>query len=152
MKPILVIHGPNLNLLGVREPDVYGRMTLAEIDESIRARAAELGVAVEIIQSNHEGVILDRLARAVEDASGIVINPAAWTHTSIAIRDGIAATGLPAVEVHLSNVHRREPFRHHSYIVGICLGQVIGFGPDGYLLALEGLVRHLRRRESFAAG
>ncbi|MBO2520676.1 MAG: type II 3-dehydroquinate dehydratase [Firmicutes bacterium] len=147
MPRILVIHGPNLNMLGRREPEVYGRTTLAEIDEGIRAKARELGVAVECVQSNHEGVILDRIAEAPGIYDGIVINPAAWTHTSVALRDAIKGCGLPAVEVHLSNIYAREPLRHTSLIAPVCIGQVSGFGPDSYLLALEGLCRYLSKRE-----
>lgn len=141
---ILVIHGPNLNLLGRREPEIYGTLTLEEVDARLRALAAELGVELEIVQSNHEGVVLDRLARTLDDGTrGIVINPGAWTHTSLALRDGLAATGLPAVEVHLSNVHAREAFRHTSLTAPVCIGQVVGFGADSYLLALRGLCRRL---------
>ncbi len=144
MIKILVVHGPNLNLLGRREPHIYGTVTLEEIDQRLRALAAELGVELEIVQSNHEGVILDRLARASEDGTqGIVINPAAWTHTSVALRDALVACGLPAVEVHLSNVHAREEFRQRSLTAPVCVGQVCGFGADSYLLALRGLCRKL---------
>ena len=144
MIKILVVHGPNLNLLGRREPHIYGTVTLEEIDARLRALAAELGVELEIVQSNHEGVILDRLARAAEDGTrGIVINPAAWTHTSVALRDALAACGLPAVEVHLSNIHAREEFRQRSLTAPVCIGQVSGFGADSYLLALRGLCRRL---------
>ena len=132
---------------GRREPEVYGRTTLAEIDEGIRAKARELGVAVECVQSNHEGVILDRIAEAPGTYDGIVINPAAWTHTSVALRDTIKGCGLPAVEVHLSNIYAREPLRHTWLIAPVCIGQVSGFGPDSYLLALEGLCRYLSKRE-----
>lgn len=144
MLKILVVHGPNLNLLGRREPAIYGTLTLEEIDAQLHSLARELGVELEIVQSNHEGVILDRLARAMDDGTrGIVINPAAWTHTSVALRDALAATGLPAVEVHLSNVHAREAFRHTSLTAPVCVGQVVGFGAESYLLALRGLCRRL---------
>ena len=143
---ILLIHGPNLNMLGERETDVYGTVTLDEINRRVEERAAELGVEVEAFQSNYEGAVLDKLATARREFDGILINPAAWTHTSVALRDAIAATGLPAVEVHLSNVYKREPFRHVSYTAPVCLGQVAGFGPDSYILGLDGLVRSLRRR------
>lgn len=139
-----MVHGPNLNLLGRREPEVYGVLTLEEINARLLALAAELGVELEIVQSNHEGVILDRLGKAMDDGTrGIVINPGAWTHTSVALRDALAATGLPAVEVHLSNVYAREPFRHTSLTAPVCIGQVTGFGADSYVLALRGLCRRL---------
>lgn len=143
---ILVIHGPNLNMLGERETGIYGKVTLDEINRRIEERAEELGAQVACFQSNHEGEVLDKLAMARRDCSGILINPAAWTHTSVALRDAIAATGLPAVEVHLSNVYKREAFRHMSYTAPVCLGQVAGFGPDSYILGLDGLIRHLRRQ------
>lgn len=147
MLRILVIHGPNLNLLGQREPEIYGTTTLAEIDSRLQVKAGELGVEIECVQSNHEGVILDRIAGAVGRFDGIVINPAAWTHTSVALRDAIKGSGLPAVEVHLSNVHAREPFRQASLVAPVCIGQISGFGPDSYLLGLEGLYRHLSKRD-----
>lgn len=145
---VLVIHGPNLNMLGERETAIYGTVTLDEINRRIEERAEELGVEVEFFQSNHEGAALDKLAGARREFSGVLINPAAWTHTSVALRDAIAATGLPAVEVHLSNVYKREPFRHVSYTAPVCVGQVTGFGPDSYILGLDGLVRHVRRQRA----
>jgi 3-dehydroquinate dehydratase II len=145
---ILVLHGPNLNLLGQREPEVYGRRTLRDIEEAIEARARELAVRVRFYQSNHEGALVDEIHGARAWASGILINPAAYTHTSIALRDAIVAVGLPTVELHLSNTHAREPFRHHSFLAPVSLGQVQGFGWRSYLLALEGLVGHLRAQES----
>lgn len=138
-----VIHGPNLNLLGQREPDVYGRLTLAEIDERLRAYAAEAGIKLQIFQSNHEGAIVDIVHQAAEWANGLVINAGAYTHYSYAIRDAIAGVGLPAVEVHLSNIHAREPFRHTSVIAPVCLGQIAGFGWQSYRLGLEVLIAHL---------
>jgi len=140
-----VIHGPNLDLLGKREPAIYGRSTLAEIDGRLAKRAGGLGVEIETFQSPHEGDIVKRIGEAPERFDGILINPAAFTHTSVAIRDAIAAAGLPAVEVHLSNVHAREEFRRHSYVAPVARGQVCGFGPESYLLGLDGLIRILGR-------
>ncbi|MBF0427162.1 MAG: type II 3-dehydroquinate dehydratase [Magnetococcales bacterium] len=145
---ILVINGPNLNLLGRREAGIYGVATLAEIEASCRAEAATLEVEIDFFQSNHEGVLVERIQQALGACELIIINPAAYTHTSVAIRDALLAVALPVIEVHLSNVHKREPFRHHSYVSDIALGQVIGFGKDGYLLALQGGVRYLRGRAS----
>jgi 3-dehydroquinate dehydratase-2 len=133
---ILIIHGPNLNLLGARESEIYGEKTLDEINSSLERLARELGVEVEIKQSNHEGEIVEMIQSA-KDYSALLINPAAYTHTSIAIRDVIAATEIPAVEVHLSNIHQREEFRHKSLIAPVASGQISGFGPDSYLLGLR---------------
>ena len=142
---ILILHGPNLNLLGTREPGIYGRQTLAEIDERIAELAEREGVEPRFFQSNHEGALIDELQRArAEGFDGVILNAAAYTHTSVALRDAISAIALPTIEVHLSNVHAREEFRHRSLIAPVCLGQVCGFGWRGYLLALEGLVGHLR--------
>lgn len=143
MLRLLVLHGPNLNLLGTREPSVYGQMSLPEIDKSIARRGGELGIAVQAKQSNVEGELVTWIQQARGHFDGIIINPAAYTHTSIAIRDAIAAVALPTVEVHLSNIHQREEFRHHSFIAAVALGQIAGFGPTGYLLALEALRTHL---------
>ena len=140
MKTILVLHGPNLNLLGEREPEVYGRTTLAEIDARLGKLAGELGVRVECFQSNHEGALIDRVQEARAQISAIVINAGGFTHTSVALRDALAAAGVPIVEVHLSNIHRREQFRHRSLIAGIAAGQISGFGPESYLLGLRAAV------------
>jgi 3-dehydroquinate dehydratase-2 len=137
---ILVLHGPNLNLLGKREPGVYGTGTLDEINGRLMALAAELGVEVSIFQSNHEGELVQKIHDAMNVYDAVVINPGAYTHTSVAIRDAIAATGVPAVEVHLSNIYRREDFRHHSFISGVAVGQISGFGAESYLLALRAAV------------
>jgi 3-dehydroquinate dehydratase-2 len=134
---VLVIHGPNLNLLGEREPEVYGGTTLEEIDDRLRKRGEELGFAVVTFQSNHEGEIVDKIAEARGSADAIIINPGAYTHTSVAIRDALSAVGLPTIEVHLSNIYSREAFRHTSLVAPVVTGQISGFGANSYLLALE---------------
>lgn len=139
MKRFLVIHGPNLNLLGTREKEVYGSVTLAEIDQSLQALAAELGCELEPMQSNHEGEIVSAIHAAMGRCQGILINPGAYTHTSVAIRDAVAGAGLPCVEVHLSNIHAREEFRQHSFIAPVSKGQITGFGKQSYLLGLRAL-------------
>ena len=143
MKGILVLHGPNLNLLGSREPGVYGRKTLEEINAALSRWAAGRPLELRFQQSNHEGDLIDAIHVARNWADAILINPGAFTHTSYAIRDAITAVGLPAVEVHLSNVHAREPFRHVSLIAPVCLGQISGFGWRSYLLGLQALMAHL---------
>jgi 3-dehydroquinate dehydratase-2 len=139
MTKILVLHGPNLNLLGQREPDIYGSLTLEEINERLQRFAAAKHIELRLVQSNHEGVLVDAIHAALGWADGLVINPAAYTHTSVAIRDAIVATGLPAVEVHLSNIYAREPFRHVSLIAPACKGQISGFGWRSYVLGLEAI-------------
>ena len=145
---IKVINGPNLNMIGIREKEVYGRQTYADLVEYVTAEAEKLGAEVEFFQSNHEGDLIDAVQTASEDFDAIIINPAAYTHTSIAIRDAIAGIGLPVIEVHLSNVHAREEFRHRSLLAPVCLGQILGFGADGYRLGIEALVGHLQQRIS----
>ena len=142
MTSILVLHGPNLNLLGTREPEVYGRETLAAIDASLAEHAQRLDVQVRCCQSNSEGALIDALHQAQEQ--GLLFNPGAFTHYSLALRDAVAAKGLPTVEVHLSNVHAREAFRQQSVIAPVCLGQIAGFGRFSYVLGLEALVHYLR--------
>lgn len=143
---VLCLSGPNLQLLGTREPDVYGKETLAAIHERVIRRGRELGADVDARQSNHEGVLLDWIGEARGVFAGLLFNPGAYTHTSIALYDALRAVGLPAVEVHLSNPDAREPFRRRSRIAAACLGRVAGFGGESYVLALEGLVRHLAPR------
>jgi 3-dehydroquinate dehydratase II len=143
MLRIRVLHGPNLNLLGNREQSIYGTLSLEAIDSAITKLAEELAVKVDLRQSNSEGELVTLIQEARAGYDGIVINPAAYTHTSVAIRDAIAAVGLPTVEVHLSNIYQREEFRHRSYISGVAIGQISGLGPTGYLLALRGLHDHL---------
>ncbi|MGO9571279.1 MAG: type II 3-dehydroquinate dehydratase [Desulfomonilaceae bacterium] len=137
---ILVLHGPNLNLLGVREPDIYGRVGMDEIDKELAVRAERLGVELRCLQSNHEGVLIDAIHEAIGWANGILINPGAFTHTSLAIRDAIASTGIPTVEVHLSNIYAREEFRRRSVIAGVCVGQISGFGANSYYFGLTAII------------
>lgn len=141
---VLVLHGPNLNLLGKREPGVYGLASLDDINHLVEVEAQRLQVKVSALQSNHEGVLVDAIHAAYGQHEGILINPGAYTHTSVAIRDAIAGVAIPTVEVHLSNVYRREEFRHHSYIAPVALGQISGFGPESYRLGLLALVHCLR--------
>ena len=140
-KKILVIHGPNLNMLGQREPDIYGRQSLEEIDTELKKRGVDLGLEVETFQSNHEGAIVDKIQQAMGSCQGIIINPAAYTHTSVAIRDALGMLDVPVIEIHLSNIHKREPFRHRSMIADIVVARIAGFGAHGYLLALEGMAQ-----------
>lgn len=137
---VLFLNGPNLNLLGTREPEVYGRTTLVDIEKLVRERAAQLNVAIDFRQSNQEGELVDWIQKAKGEFEAIVINAAAYTHTSVALRDVITAVGIPAIEIHLSNIHAREEFRHKSLIAAVCVGQISGFGSKSYLLALEALV------------
>ncbi|MCU0603071.1 MAG: type II 3-dehydroquinate dehydratase [Desulfobacterales bacterium] len=138
---VLVIHGPNLNLLGSREPHIYGRRTLEEINASLASLGLRLGVSVDAFQSNHEGALVDRIQQAAGAYAGIIINAAAYTHTSVAIRDALAALSIPVIEVHLSNIHKREAFRHTSLTVAVVTGQIVGLGAAGYELALRALAQ-----------
>lgn len=144
MTTILVLHGPNLNLLGTREPGIYGHTTLADINRGLAAQAEAAGCRLEHLQSNHEGVLVDRIHQAASEGTAyIVINPAALTHTSVALRDALLATAIPFIEVHLSNVHAREDFRHRSFLADRAVGVISGLGPDGYTLALDFVLRRL---------
>jgi len=139
MKKILIINGPNLNLLGTREPEIYGKFTLADIENKLKDFAKKMNVEIECFQSNHEGEIVDKIGGAKNNFEGIIINPAAYTHTSVAIRDAIASVEIPVIEVHISNIYSREQFRHNSFIAPVAVGQISGLGVDGYLFALEKL-------------
>ena len=141
---ILVLHGPNLNLLGKREPEIYGSHTLEDINRTLMSQANLLGVTLDCFQSNHEGELIDLIHSALGVRDGILINPGAYTHTSVGLRDALSGVNIPTVEVHLSNIYRREEFRHHSYIAPIAVGQISGFGADSYRLGLDALVNHLK--------
>lgn len=140
---VLILNGPNLNMLGVREPSVYGSDTLGDIEDACKERAVDLGLAVDFRQSNHEGELVDIIQEAREGHQGIIINPAGYTHTSVAIRDALLVSELPVIEVHLSNVFQREEFRHHSYITPVAKGMICGLGPLGYILALEAMAGYV---------
>ena len=142
-KKILVLNGPNLNLLGKRQPEIYGKATLADIEKQVRALARELGVEVDFRQSNSEGELVTWIQETPGKFDALVINPAAYTHTSLAMRDAISAVGVPTVEIHLSNIHKREPFRHHSYIAEVAVGQIAGFGVQSYLIGLRAALAQL---------
>lgn len=143
---ILVIHGPNLNLLGNREPKIYGKVSLSKINQRLQEEAKQLGLEIIVVQSNHEGELVDLIGNAKKQYAGILINPAAYTHTSVALRDALAACGIPAVEVHLSNIYGREEFRRQSLTAPVCIGQVSGFGLESYLLGLRGLSRSVKSK------
>jgi len=144
---VLVLHGPNLNMLGQREPQIYGYTTLADIDTMLATLGQELGVAVETLQSNHEGELVSRIQAARGQVAALLINGGAYTHTSVAILDALLAVDLPVIEVHLSNLYKREEFRHHSYIARAAIGQICGFGADSYLLGLRAAVNLLQRKK-----
>lgn len=152
MLSVLVLHGPNLNLLGQREPGIYGSVTLAAIDQLLEQEGRSLGVKVSTLQSNYEGALVDAIHAALWQHQGILINAGAYTHTSVALRDAIAAVAIPTVEVHLSNIYRREAFRHHSYIAPVAIGQISGFGAESYRLGLYALVKHLQQSNTQSDG
>lgn len=152
MSHILVIHGPNIDLLGMRERAIYGKASLSRLNELIRERAKDLGVQVRISQSNHEGDIVSLIGKSKDWADAIIVNPAAYTHTSVAIRDAILAVQIPTIEVHLSNVYERETFRHRSLTAGVCVGLIVGFGSQSYLLALETAVNIIKEHRKNEAG
>ena len=147
MTSILVLNGPNLNLLGQRQPEVYGATTLAEIEATCRAKARDIGIGLDFMQSNSEGALVDAIHAAKGTHDGLILNAGAYTHTSIALMDAISSVELPAIELHLSNVHARESFRHTSYIARVAVGVICGFGPAGYELAIDAMARHLEARK-----
>ena len=142
-RTIFVLNGPNLNMLGQREPQIYGAMTLSDIEAMCHAKAAQLGLTVDFRQTNHEGALVDWIQEAGRDAAGLVINPAAYTHTSVALQDAIRASGIPVIEVHLSNIHARETFRHTSFVSPVAIGVICGLGAEGYPMAIEALAHYL---------
>lgn len=142
---VLVLNGPNLNLLGKRQPEIYGSLSLSEIEQQVRTLAKELGIEIDFRQSNSEAELIDWIHDSAGKFGALVINPAAYTHTSLALRDAISAVGIPTVEIHISNIHRREPFRHHSYIAEVAVGQITGFGATSYLLGLRAAVELLQK-------
>jgi 3-dehydroquinate dehydratase-2 len=148
MPRILVLHGPNLNLVGHREPEIYGRVTLEEINHRLQQQAAEHHIDLEILQSNYEGGLVDAIQGALGRVDALIINAGAYTHTSAALRDAVAAVAIPTIEVHLSNLARREAFRHHSYLTEVAVGQIMGFGADSYTLGLHAAILHLSHRTS----
>ena len=142
---VLMLNGPNLNLLGKRQPEIYGSLSLSEIEQQVRTLAKELGIEIDFRQSNSEAELIDWIHDSAGKFGALVINPAAYTHTSLALRDAISAVGIPTVEIHISNIHRREPFRHHSYIAEVAVGQITGFGATSYLLGLRAAVELLQK-------
>ena len=148
MRSILILNGPNLNMLGKREPAIYGAATLPEIEAACRAYAEQRAMALTFLQSNHEGTLIDAIQAAPEAHAGIILNAGAYTHTSIALRDAIASIPIPVIELHLSNIHARESFRHHSMIAPVCIGQISGFGAAGYTLAIDAMIGHLNEEQA----
>ena len=148
MKPVYILNGPNLNLLGTRQPHIYGSDTLADVQRRSEARAAQYGLTVDFRQSNHEGLLIDWVQEARQQAAGVIINAAGLTHTSVALMDALLTLDIPVIEVHLSNIYEREPFRHHSFISKAAFGALCGFGPKGYELALEALAERLQRQDN----